>query len=153
MTQLNGFFSLRTPRDLLAKVEADYCRMKAADPGSVDAQYAAFDFFVGANHLPDWVQQPTGKSKSDLRNYQDGALVDHVASGAKHFRVTVERHTTAKQTRLVDGLWKRGLWAPGVWARGVWAEARLVIDLEDGTSIDAFEVAERVLQHWKQAIR
>ena len=30
--------------------------------------------------------------------------------------------------------------------------ARLVIDLENGTSVDALEVASKVLEHWRSAI-
>ena len=87
MSQLDGFFSLRTPRDLLSKLEADFTRLRAADPASIDAQYAAFDFFVTAKHLPDWLSRSIGGSLTQHRAYAEGALISHVANGAKHFRV------------------------------------------------------------------
>jgi hypothetical protein len=150
MTQLSGFFSLRSPRDLLEKLERDYARLEVADPASFDAQYAAFDFFVGANHLADWLKHSQGGSLSQHRAYQDGALVEHIANGAKHFRV--DHHRTAKDTRVVDGVWAAKVWKLGVWARGVWREACLLIDLEDGTSVDVQVVAKRVLQHWRKTV-
>jgi hypothetical protein len=152
MTQLDGFFSLRSPRDLLKKIEADYDRLQKAEPDSIEAQYAAFDFFVAANHLPDWLHHARGGSLSQHRAYSDGPLVDHIASGAKHFRVMAARHASAKDTRIFGGFWKTGFWAPGVWRRGVWREARLSIELEDGTNVDVLQVAQRVLQHWRSTI-
>ncbi len=46
----DGFAELRSPRDLLAKMEHDRRRM-SADPTDT---YAAFDFFVTAEHMLDW---------------------------------------------------------------------------------------------------
>ena len=46
---VKGFFSLKTPHDLLTKLEADRDRIEA-DPLDV---YAAFDFCVTAWHLVD----------------------------------------------------------------------------------------------------
>ena len=99
MSQLNGFFSLRTPKDLLAKLEADYDRLRDAIPTSVVAQYAAFDFFVTAEHLVDWQSNAAGGSLKSHRAYPDGALVWDVASGAKHFRLVDPKHTTVSYTR------------------------------------------------------
>jgi hypothetical protein len=47
----HGVFELRTPEDLLGKLRVDLKRLEA-DP--LD-QYAAFDFFVSASHMPDWL--------------------------------------------------------------------------------------------------
>ncbi len=46
-----GFFALRTPQDLLAKLRHDHARLV---DNPIDS-YAAFDFFVTANHLVDWI--------------------------------------------------------------------------------------------------
>jgi len=87
MSELNGFFSLRTPQDLRQKLEVDFNRLCAADQSSIEAQYAAFDFFVCAEHLPDWLSVAVGGSKTQHRSYPNGALVSHIANGAKHFKV------------------------------------------------------------------
>jgi hypothetical protein len=49
--QQTGFFELQSPLDLLNKMEADYARLSR---NPLDT-YAAFDFFVAAAHLPEWL--------------------------------------------------------------------------------------------------
>ena len=75
MSSLDGI-SLRTPRDLREKLEADFTRLSGAQPASATAQYAVFDFFVSAfhsrtgctmrpaNHFPLVVPTRTGNSSS-----------------------------------------------------------------------------------------
>ena len=145
MSERNGLFSLRTPEDLLAKLEADLRRLQEAEPTSVEAQYAAFDFFVTAEHLADWLSASTGASKSSLRAYPDGALVSHVANGAKHFRV--DRHDAVSGTRSA------GIFDPAMFDPAIFDVGRLVIDREDGSQIDVTEVARRVVDHWRAKIR
>ena len=145
MSQLDGFFSLRTPRDLLEKLENDFERLCSADPTSRQAQYAAFDFFVCAEHFADWVKNATGGALSKHRSYADGALVSHVANGAKHFRV--DRHTEVKDTRVSPGAFQRGTFQSNAFQTG-----RLVIELENGAVAAALDVAQRVLLHWKGAV-
>jgi hypothetical protein len=147
MTELNGFFSLRTPKDLLGKLEADFNRLHGADPASVDAQYAAFDFFVTAEHLADWLYRSAGGSLSSHRRYSEGALVSHVANGAKHFRVDTRRHTTVRDTAPEPG----GFQADMVQASAFQVPC-LVIDREDGTTVDALDVATKVLNHWRNTL-
>jgi len=148
MSKLNGFFSLRTPKDLLGKLEADFDRLRGANLSSVDAQYAAFDFFVTAEHLPDWLSRAiVGSSLTQHRAYPDGALVSHVANGAKHFRVDVTRHTTVRDTRSQPGAFQAN-----AFQASAFDVPRLVIDLENGTSIDVIEVAERVVAYWRRHI-
>jgi hypothetical protein len=152
MGELNGIFSLRTPQDLVNKLDADLKRMTASAPTTVDAQRAAFDFFVTAHHLPEWCAHKTSRPRTDFGTYGYAKLVAHVANGAKHFRVRTSRHKTVKDSRASFGVWAPDTWAPGTWAPGTWAEARLVIDLEDGTVIDVFKVAHEVLEHWRKTV-
>jgi hypothetical protein len=79
MSQLDGFLALRTPRDLLRKLEADFARLGQSSLESIEAQYAAFDFFVTAEHLPDWIFAISGQTKSALRSYPEGKVVSHIA--------------------------------------------------------------------------
>lgn len=147
MSELNGLFSLRTPRDLLRKLEADYKRLRSAYPASLEAQYAAFDFFVTAEHLPDWLYRSTGGSLTSHRAYPQGAVVSHVASGGKHFRVDTSRHTTAKDTRSTPGAFQAN-----AFQLSAFQTSRLVIDLEDGTTLDVLDVATNTLGHWQRVI-
>ena len=148
MSQLNGFFSLRTPRDLLDKLQKDFDRFSSADPTSPEAQYAAFDFFVCAEHLADWVKNATGGTLNQHRSYADGALVSHIANGAKHFRVDPNRHTEAKDTKVTPGAFQRGAFQDNAFQ----TVGQLVIELENGSVVPARTVAERVLLHWKKAV-
>ena len=147
MTHLDGLFSLRSPNDLLQKLESEFNRLQRADPGSTEAQYAAFDFFVTAEHLPDWVKHSSGGSLGELRCYPEGALVSHVASGAKHFHVEDSRHTEASDTTVV-GLFDPAIFDPAIFD----TELHLVIRLEDGATVDVMDVATSVLTHWRDEL-
>lgn len=147
MSQLDGFFSLRTPEDLLRKLETDWERLRAADPASVEAQYAAFDFFVTAGHMPEWLWQDRGGSEADYRTYDDHALIWHITNGAKHFRADPQRHTTVRDTRVQPGVFDANIFDPSVFD-----VPRLVVDLENGTSVPVMEVAERIVKHWRKRI-
>ena len=147
MSQLNGVFSLRTPEDLLAKFDADSRRFRAAHPTSLEAQYAAFDFFVTAEHLVDWTAAATGESKSSLRSYGCGSLVSHVANGAKHFRADIRRQHTVSQTGSA------GAFQAGAFQPDAFDVERLVIDLEDGSTVSVADVADQVLVHWRTRLQ
>ena len=147
MSELEGLFSLRTPKDLVGKLEADFNRLRAGDPASDDAQYAAFDFFITAEHLPDWLSRSTGGSLSSHRAYPECSLVSHIANGAKHFRVDITRHTTAKDTRSILGAFQAN-----AFQKSTFQTSRLVVDLEDGTTVNVIDVAGDVLNHWRRAI-
>ena len=68
--QMYKFFDLQTPKDLLRKLKREYDRWKA-DPLNVDL---AWNFFVTAEHLPDWIYHQdmptTGKTRPDLLDGQ-----------------------------------------------------------------------------------
>jgi hypothetical protein len=147
LSNLDGFFSLRTPEDLLRKLQSDFARLREADPTLAEAQYAAFDFFVTAEHLPDWLSHTVGGSKTQHRAYPDGALVSHVANGAKHFHVDVARHKTVRDTDA-----RGGVFDPRMFHRSVFDVPRLVIELESGATVDVLDVAERVVAHWQSRI-
>lgn len=147
MTQLNGFFSLRTARDLREKLEVDFSRLFRADPSSIEAQYAAFDFFVCAEHIPDWLAETTGGSKGNHRSYPEGSLVSHIASGAKHFQVRDVRHTTVKDTMAIAGAFQ-----DDAFDHSAFQVAKLIIELESGEIADVLEVATRVISHWRSIL-
>ena len=146
VTELDGVFSLRTPKDLLDKLESEFKRLTNADATSLEAQYAAFDFFVTAEHLPEWMSHGVGGSLSSHRAYPEGALVSHVASGAKHFHVLDPRHKSVSDTRSA------GIFDPKIFDPQIFDVGRLVIELEDGSTDTVADVALRVLTHWRGVI-
>lgn len=149
--QLQAFISMTEPRHLLEKLAHDYQRLVSAkDTIGPHAQYAAFDFFVTAEHMCDWLEHALhGTNPARHRQYQDGKIVWDVASGAKHFRADRDRgHDTAKGTRA-----HRGSFSAGAFSRDSFDVTRLVVDLEDGKTADVLDVAERVLAHWRETIK
>ena len=147
MSELNGFFSLRTTQDLVAKLAFDFQRLAATEPTDRLAHYAAYDFFVCALHLADWASAATGRTLASLRSYPDGALVSHIANGAKHFHVDVKRHTKARDTRT-----QRSGFQAGAFQLSAFQSAQLVVDLEDGSAVSVLDLAARVLRHWQDAV-
>jgi hypothetical protein len=81
MKRWQGFSPrLGTPMDLMTKLEHDLARL-AERP---DDDYAAWDFFVTAEHMRDWTSPKPGPPRP-----ADTALlktVSHLASGGKHFQ-------------------------------------------------------------------
>ncbi len=148
MSELNGFFSLRTPLDLLQKLEADFNRLCAADQSNIQAQYAAFDFFVCAEHLPDWLSSTSGISKTKLRSYPYGALVSHIANGAKHFRVDPSRHKTVQDT-----IFENGAFQGNAFQGNAFQVPHLVIELEDGYNANVLDIASSVIIYWRKIIQ
>lgn len=147
MSQLDGFLALRTPKDLLRKLEADFVRLGQCRANSIEAQYAAFDFFVTAEHLPDWVSVISGEKKAPLRSYPEGKVVSHIANGAKHFRVDVGRHQQVKDTTKHQGAFQAN-----AFQNGAFDISELRIELESGVIESVVTVAARVLAHWRAAV-
>jgi hypothetical protein len=144
-----GVFELRTARDLLKKMRVDIARL-AADP--LD-QYAAFDFFVTASHIPDWLCPGMDQAAKDARTAMRAESVllqvcDHVAAGSKHFEVIAKHHNSVERTEL-----HYGAFSPAF--SRAFDISELTIYLRDeaakqlGDSIDAVDLAHRVLQYWE----
>ena len=74
-----GFLILTDATELFSKLEHDYARLTKDhnDP------YKAFNFFVTAEHLPDWVGDTSIKDHDPYLR-----ISSHLATGAKHFSVT-----------------------------------------------------------------
>jgi len=147
MSTLNGLFSLRTPRDLLEKLDDDFRRLHAAAPASRSTQFAAFDFFATAHHLSDWLSEATRESLPSCRNYPEGKLVEHLAVGIKHFVAKDKRHKTVQQTGV-----SQGAFDPAVFDSAVFDTGGLYVLLEDGSSVDVFLLAKRVRDHWHEEL-
>jgi hypothetical protein len=147
MSKVDGFFELRTPRDLLDKLEVDFDRFQSCPAISREAQYAAFDFFVTAEHLPEWLAVATSGDKAKLRGYAEGLLVSDVANGAKHFRVDPKRHNVVRQTEVHSGAFQGD-----TFQNDTFDVHRLVIEREDGHVEAVVDVATRVLQYWKNQV-
>ena len=150
----DGFASLATPEDLLKKLEHDRERIRA---NGSDA-FAAFDFFVTAEHLLDWIlpDEPgvSRRKERTIRRENERLLriASHIASGAKHFRTTAHHHSSVENVKEGIGLRTfnlrtftllratrlRSLYMPG-----------LFVQLDDGSVVSVAQLAEELLAFWK----
>jgi hypothetical protein len=69
-------------------------------------QYAAFDFFVTADHLPDWIC-PGRKSENQRRSLRSAdwrllVCLQH-ANGLKHFEARRATHDSVRGTEFHEG--------------------------------------------------
>jgi hypothetical protein len=159
---MEGVFELTTPAHLLGKLEREYERWKA-DPVNSDF---AWNFFVTAEHLPDWLARSDSKAwggKSINAFKKDNPLLricSHIANGGKHFRPSPEHTSVDRTVREMtdyakDGYVKKGYFAEEPALRVYLApdevaalqQADVPVTAED---IDALWVAAQVLKFWRQ---
>jgi hypothetical protein len=154
---MEGLFDLKTPEHPLHKLEWEYTQWQD-DPLNT---YRAWNFFVTAEHLPDWLwhtdSRPLKGVKPPAFRKQCSLLriCPHLANGGKHFRPNRE-YTSVASTRQQKG------WVPSGWMPPVWVELpALMVDLSPkeqqelpcpSASIDAFGLAEEVLAFWQERL-
>ncbi len=148
-----GQFTLQTARDLLAKLEYDLLRIEKdqQDP------YCAYDFFIAAEHIPEWTQPPCAdlrKSEPLLR------VVSHLANGSKHFVVDPKRHKSVRNTGAQGSYFPKDYFPPDYFAVGYFGASGLTVDLASdeatalGTaeSISVLDLARRVVTFWRAKV-
>lgn len=152
MADFEGFFTLSNPLDLLEKLRHDMSRIRS-DFGDA---YAAFDFFITAEHLLDWKYPDSGGAVNRAEREQLRRTVpvlrvtSHIASGAKHFKALSARHESVEDLRT------SGVFDPAVFDPAVFDTApRLSVDLAGddaealGSSVEVVILAEQVLDYWE----
>lgn len=156
---MKGFSSLRTARDLREKLRRDLARLKES-PRDADA---AFNFFVTAEHMLDWVHPgPSMEARQPHISKEREAcpllrLVSHLANGAKHFEAQHRRHKSVEDAPAPLDHWSPDHWTPPHWGAVHPQSPALVVNLtagaasefpEYGGSVDVITLAERVMKHW-----
>jgi hypothetical protein len=146
---MRGQFQLHSAYDLLAKLRHDYSRLREApnDP------YVAFDFFVTADHLLDWVY-PGALGQSSRTAERDAhpilQVVSHLAAGARHMVPEDRRPVSvphADHARSTHGNAEHGT--------ATSESAHLVVNLEGaaaaelGIAATPLKLATRALQYWE----
>ncbi len=143
-----GLFEIKTPRDLLGKALHDIARLRT---NPLDA-YAAFDFFVTARHIPDWLYPNDAKGRDAIfAKHIELRICRHLADGAKHFLATHSQHRQIQGADRTHNVWGRS-WSRGSWGNS-WGTDDLIVRLDSadadtvqlGSSIRAIDLAERVL--------
>lgn len=159
MSTYMGFGELNTPRDLLCKLEYDLKRMKE----SPQDQYAAFDFFVTAEHIVDWIHSDS-KSPNDNKNSRNDLrsneavlrITSHIANGGKHFRALAGHHTSVKEVKkeryFKSGYIEEGYTQDPLMVHLDPEEAKAIGAPEGASEIDATRLAHIVLEYWRANI-
>lgn len=143
-----GFFEIKTAQDLLGKLKREYTQLQKSP---LD-QDIAFNFFITAEHISDWLY-PGYANKSKRESLRDSSLYlqvcSHIANGSKHFKAEAKHH------KSVSGTSSKGAFDPNIFDNDAFDVARLEIDLDGdaakqlGSSIEVVELARRILEFWE----
>jgi hypothetical protein len=146
MNLFQGFAELQTPWDLVRKLEYDLVRLENLPQD----QYAAFDFFVTADHIVDWIHPANRTKRTKVRSSSPLLkITSHIANGAKHFKATANHH------RSVTDVEKYRIIEPGYVEEGYFEEPLIVhLTAEEEKSIgqatiEAVQLAKLVLEYWR----
>lgn len=149
-----GLFSNTSPTWLLTQLER-HLRLLQANPHDAGA---AFDFFITAESLVDWLL-PGRANKLARRNLYDQEpllrVVSHIASSAKHYSVEAPHHKSVRSTRHSSGLFYGRLFAGRLFAGRLFSKGGLTIELDGqpavlyGTSISAVVLTELILERMR----
>lgn len=147
-----GLFGLTCAADLLRKLEADFERLTREPTDS----YAAFDFFVTAHHLPEWLFGADGIARVRALRKTDRVpkLVREIADGGKHLVLTQPPPTTTDGTAVLESRYGLGPLGVGAYSRGV-----LLIHLQEDaaqawgqSTLDVVGAAQQVLEYLRQLV-
>lgn len=146
VTSFEGFAEIKTARDLVRKLEFDLDRLK----GAPQDQYAAFDFFVTAEHIVDWIHPDNKSAQTALRSSSPLLkITSHIANGAKHFKATYTHH------RSVADIEKPRYIEPDYIEDGYIDEPLVVhLTIEEAATLGQSTIhipvlAQRVLEYWR----
>jgi hypothetical protein len=154
---VKGIFELTTPNDLLKKLRYEYEHF-LQEPMNA---YTAFNFFVTAEHLLDWVY-PGRANKSQREQIRESSIAlqicAHIANGAKHFQVEDKHHQSVSETMQTGAMYSGALFRGKLFAGRLFPKAALVVHLKGdaeqslGTSITALALAAMVLEYWEKQL-
>jgi len=141
-----GFGSLKTPIDLLHKIQHDFLRLRDA-PNDV---YAAFDFYVSAYHMLDWLHpKDDAGRRAEEAQYPLLQVCSHLANGAKHFEATAKQHTSVNDVVSENGMFFGGQFFGGPFLGGLFIQLDGQAASIFGAKVEAVDFAKQVLAHWE----
>lgn len=128
-------------------MQYDYSRM-LAEPLNV---YPAWDFFVTANHLIDWIWPSAGTAQHREERKWEAIprICEHLANGAKHFILNRE-HSAVTELERVEG----GFDSQAFDASGFQTDALLItLDTKEAAELGVQQIAapalaRRVMLYW-----
>lgn len=150
---VEGFLELTESNDLFKKLEWEYANLSKNPTNS----YIAFNFFVTAWHLLEWIYpDPAGKAfRKSLRDETPLLQTcEHLAVGAKHFAPSSPNHHS------VAGSERRDSWG-GSWGQS-WGKSwcKTLVVVLDGQAKDRYgqtitvpDLADQIMEFWRNHIR
>jgi len=150
---MRGIGQLDTPQHLLAKLKHDLERVQA-DPSDT---YAAFDFFVTAEHMLDWVL-PGYQNKHARSALRDSSpllqAVSHIANGSKHLVAEAKHHQYVRYVDAPAGAFDSKAFDPHAFetdALFVTFDGAVAMVL--GSEMLVFDLAEKTYLFWDDYVR
>lgn len=148
--RMGGVWNIRTSEQLLAKLEHDLERMQAAP---TDAR-PAFDFFVTAFHLADWVHDgDEDAARAMVKGERLLTIAGHIANKTKHFELREGNWTQVEGTPIPART------RPGLNGLSMSNRSGLVIRLDQDYSLKmgrrdlpALVLAAQLLKFWRDEI-
>lgn len=146
MSKFKGFAELRDPRDLVRKLEYDLERIRK----SPQDQYAAFDFFVTAEHIVDWIYPDDKMARETVRSSSSLLrITSHLANGVKHFEAKAKQHRSVadvEKSRYVEA----GYVEDGYFEDPLVVHLTVYEEKSFGQSnIEVASLAQQVYEYWK----
>jgi hypothetical protein len=145
-------FELRTAKDLFNKLKRNLVRLEQ-NPVDEDA---AFDFFVTAYHILDWLY-PGRDNKGQRDTHRDSEpllqVCDDLCNGAKHFHLDAARHN-----RVSDTLTEAGAFDAGGFQQDAFDVGKLVVELSGtaaqslGAKREVLQLARDVVNYWESQV-
>jgi len=149
-TQHKGFGELQSVSDLLKKLEYDLSRVNESPTDT----YAAFDFFVTAEHMIDWLHPTDFKTRKELRTkVRLLEIVSHIANGNKHFQATAKQHKSVENITEEHGGFSVSAFSAKCFSPKAFKFAGLNIKLDDGSLVHATALAQDVYEYWVGIIK
>ena len=145
------FFGMEHARDLLEKLEWEFQRL-SDEPNN---KFSAFNFFVTAEHLLDWVHPGQRSNARDARRASEPLLqvISHLCNRAKHLRLRAAHKSVMRaevglgppRTRYMGhNIQTWGGYHVVLW---VYVAAHLQPTFQD--RITPIDLAQRTLAYWR----
>ena len=149
-----GFANLSRPIDLLFKLRHDRDRM-VENPMDT---YAAFDFFVTAEHIVDWQlpDTPSNHKREERKAFRNSnrllQITSDIASGAKHFQALASHHDSVDGMDNVLGGFDPRSFSPRAFDPRSFQMAGLNVKLNDGSVVHALTLADDIIAFWSHEL-
>ncbi len=139
-----GFVEIKSVPDYWKKLNFDFSKLRVNDNDT----YLAFNFFVTAYHMIDWIfEAKHHEERSDLNNEPIMKICNHIVSGIKHFVPGSKRHNSVveieKERYVEDGYAEEGYFEDPIL---IYLDEKF--ESEFGKSIKVIELATRVMSFW-----